>query len=103
LPRNVAFACCIGLMAEAVAQTSSVDYAPALLAELEPFRGEIIGLPANVMMGAAERYIGALRALLGENDAAIEDLKTAIAMEDALGAEAWLVRSRRWLEKVSSS
>jgi hypothetical protein len=103
VPRNVAFGCCIGLMAEAAAQTGSADFAPELLAELEPFRGEIIGLPANVMMGAAERYIGALRSVLGERDGAIEDLKTAIAMEENVGADAWLARSRRWLQRISAS
>jgi hypothetical protein len=101
LPRNVTFACCIGLLAEAAAQTGAAEYAPELLAELEPFRGEIIGLPANVMLGAAERYIGALRALLGDRAGGIEDLKTAIAMEEPLGAEAWLVRTRRWLKRIS--
>ncbi len=103
LPRNVAFGCAIGLTAEAAAQAGCAEYAPALIAELEPFRDEIISLPANVMLGAATRYIGALRSLLGERDAAIADLEAAIALEAALGAEAWLARSRRWLERVSSS
>jgi hypothetical protein len=103
IPRNVSFACTIGLMAEAAAQAGCAEYAPAILAELEPFRGEIIGLPANVFMGAAERYLGALRSTIGETEEAIADLKTAIAMEEAMGAEAWLIRSRRWLEKISAS
>ncbi|HUR79048.1 MAG TPA: AAA family ATPase [Acidimicrobiales bacterium] len=101
IPRNIAFGCCIGLMAEAAAQAGCVEYAPALLAELEPFRDEVITLPANVMLGATQRFAGALRALIGDIDGAIADLKAAIKMEEALDAEAWLARSRGWLERLS--
>ena len=103
IPRNVSFGCVIGLAAEAAAQAGCVEYAALLLAELEPFRGEIIALPANVFLGATERFTGALRYISGDKDGAAADLQKAIAMEESLGAVAWLARSRRWLERVSSS
>ena len=78
-------------------------FAPALIAELEPYRGEIIGLPANVMQGATSRFRAPLLALLGRRDEAIEELHAAIALEEQLGAEALLVRSRRWLARITAS
>jgi hypothetical protein len=103
LAHTVTFGCTVALMAEAAAQAGCAEYAAALLAELEPFRGEIISLPANLMMGAAERFIGPLRALLGDHDGAVSDLRAAIRMEEQIGAEAWLRRSRAWLDRLTAS
>ena len=103
LAHTVTFGCTIALMAEAVAQAECTEYALPLIEELEPFRGEIMSLPANLMMGAAERFIGPLRALLGDHEGAVSDLKAAIALEEVIGAEAWLRRSRRWLERLAAN
>jgi hypothetical protein len=103
MAHTVPFACVAALMANAAAQTESAEYAAALIRELEPFSGEIIGLSANVMVGAADHYIAPLRALLGDREGAIADLKAAIALEDLVGGEAWLVRSRALLQQLTSS
>ena len=103
LAHTVTYGCTVALSAEAAAQAGCTEYALALINELEPFRGEIINLPANLMMGAAERFIGPLRALLGDHEGAVSDLNAAIRMEETLGAEAWLRRSRRWLDRVTAS
>jgi tetratricopeptide (TPR) repeat protein len=99
---TVQFAATLALMAEATARTDAVEYAPALLVELEPFRGEVLGLSANFMVGSADRFIGMLRGLMGDREGAISDLKSAIAIEQQLGAEAWWHRSREWFDQLSS-
>jgi class 3 adenylate cyclase len=100
---SMQFGAALVLTAEAAAQTGCVEYAPALLAELEPFRGEIIGLSALMMFGPAERFIGPLRALMGDREGGIADLKAAIEMEEQLGGEAFLLRSRAWLDRLTAS
>src|SRR4029079_10707377 len=40
MARNVAFGTVVALMADAASMTDSAEYAPALLAALEPFSGE---------------------------------------------------------------
>ena len=103
IPRNVSFGTVVALMAEAAAQANCPEYAPALLEALEPFSGEIVGLPSNVFVGATERFTGVLRSITGDRDGAIADLQKAIELESSVGAEAWLARSRRWLERISES
>jgi class 3 adenylate cyclase/Cdc6-like AAA superfamily ATPase len=103
MAHTVTFASTIALMAIAVVETDSVEYAPALLAELEPFGGEVIGLSANFMIGAADRFIGSLRALVGDHTGAVAALNAAVALEEKLGGAAWLLRTREHLERLSAN
>ncbi len=101
--RNATFGCVVALLAEAAAQTGAVEFAPALIDELEPFRGEVMGLPANLMQGAADRFRGPLLALLGKREEGIEALRAALVLENELGATAMVVRTKRWLDRLQSS
>jgi class 3 adenylate cyclase len=100
--RSVAFGCTVALMATVCAHLDAVEFAQPLLDELEPFRGEIMGLPANVMQGAADRFRGPLLALVGRRAEGIEALRAAIALETELGAAAFIPRSQYWLDRVSA-
>jgi class 3 adenylate cyclase len=98
--RPVTFGCTIALMATVCAHLDAAEAAQSLLDELEPFRGEIMGLPANVMQGATDRFRGPLLALVGKREEGIEALRAAIALETGLGAKALVVRSQYWLDRV---
>ena len=101
--RPVTFACTIALMATVCAELDEPEWAQRLLDELEPFRGEIMGLPAVVMQGAADRFRGPLLAQVGRRDEAVEALRAALALENELDAKAFVVRSQYWLDRVSAS
>lgn len=98
----VTHVCCVNLLATVCAHLAAAEHAQVLLDELEPYRGEIIGLTANVFQGATDRFRGPLLALTGRRDEGVAALEAAIALEESIGAAAWVKRSRYWLARVTA-
>ncbi len=100
LPRNAQFSTIVGLTAVAAAGAGASEFAEMLLAELDPYAGEIMMLPSVVAIGAADRFRGQMLSLLGRHDDAIAALEAAIALETKLGAPPFVKRSQYWLDRA---
>ena len=98
--RNATWGTTLAFTAHPAALVGDPVQARAVLAELEPFAGEIIFLSSVVGQGAADRYRGALLSVLERHDEAIAALTAAIALERRLGAEPYVVRSQYWLGRA---
>ncbi len=89
----------LGVFAEVAATTGpeAAAHAEALLEHLTPFSGRLLCVVLGLgCMGAADRYLGMLHTVLGHHDAAEASFEQALALEDRVGARAFLPRTRYW-------
>lgn len=85
-------------LAEVAAGLGAAEHAPALLAALEPFAGQLnVVTPGIALIGAFDRYRGMLLTLLDRHDEAVASLEAAIDLEEGVDAPPVVARSRCWL------
>ena len=94
------FGTTVGVTANAAAYLGDPELATPLLAQLEPYAGEIIVLWAMAGMGTADRYRGGLLTVLGRHDEAIAALEAAIDLEQRISAPSYVARSQYWLGRA---
>ncbi|MEY2397113.1 MAG: hypothetical protein QOJ00_287, partial [Actinomycetota bacterium] len=98
----VQFGTIVALTAVANAVVAEPAWAELLLAELDPFAGEIMMLPSVVVLGAADRFRGQMLLVLGRRDEAIAALEAAVELETKLQAPPLVKRSEFWLTRARS-
>jgi hypothetical protein len=90
------------LMAEAAANLERPDWAEAVDAELEPWDGQLILHVCTYVPASVGFLRGRLAATLGRHEEAVERLETALAFEEACGAETLAARTRQVLTAARS-
>jgi hypothetical protein len=87
--------------AEVVAGLKATRYAELLVAELEPYTGELVFVGAGVFCsGAFDRYRGMLLSLLGHQDEAVAALAAGLALEESVESPPLTARSRYWFARA---
>jgi hypothetical protein len=89
------------LMAEAAANLDRADWAEAVNAELEPWDGQLILHVCTYVPASVGFERGRLSHTIGRTDEAVQRLETALAFEEACGAETLAARTRAELTSVS--
>jgi tetratricopeptide (TPR) repeat protein len=83
------------LLGDACARTHATEYADHLYELCLPFEGRhIVMTPFPAYDGAMDRLLGALAHVRGDRNASLRHYEAAIAMEEKLGAAAFVARSR---------
>ncbi|MGA3221547.1 MAG: hypothetical protein ABSE77_21170 [Acidimicrobiales bacterium] len=102
LPRDNEWLLGVALASEARSGLRDAERAAVLYQQLEPFeRRHALGNPEG-SLGAICRYLGLLAQTLGSLDQAEHHLRTAIALNERMGARPWVAHSRFDLARVLS-
>ena len=87
--------------AELVVELGLAEWGPTVLAELDPYSGELGVVGAGIYcIGAYDRYRGMLLDLLGRHDEAVAAFDAALALERSIQAPALTSRTRLWLARA---
>jgi DNA-binding CsgD family transcriptional regulator len=91
----------LGYLADACDAVGDPRLAALVYEQLLPFeeRNVIVG-EAVVCYGAADRFLGSLARLAGDDTAALRHLETALALNTRLGSPTWLAHTRFELARV---
>jgi DNA-binding CsgD family transcriptional regulator/tetratricopeptide (TPR) repeat protein len=79
-------------LADACVATAAVEHAPVLYDEMLAFRGQNLMMGMTVSVGPADRLLGALAGLLGQDDAARDHFDTALALAERSRSPVWRAR-----------
>lgn len=99
--RNASWGTITALMATAAAWLNDSAVGEIVLPELDKFSGEIIILPAVVILGAADTFRGQVLLALGRYDDAVAAIEAGIALEQQFAAPPMLARSQYWLGRAA--
>jgi class 3 adenylate cyclase len=101
VPRDAMWSATLAFLAEVLRGVGSEDSRRAVMQRLEPHSGLLVVHSWGVVcLGAADRYLGGLRAALGHLDEGVELIERGIALEERFGAAALVARSRLWLAEA---
>jgi DNA-binding SARP family transcriptional activator/tetratricopeptide (TPR) repeat protein len=101
LPRDHIWTLTLGLLAEAVSVDGTKDHATRLLAELDPYAGQLCaGAHATVVLGSMDWCRGVLAATAEDHDLAVEHLTAALELERRIAAPLLQARTSAWLAVV---
>ena len=101
VPRDASFTACIALVSEAAATLGDTTHAAVLAELLAPHSGRlIVGGVGIVCFGAVDRYIGMLAMCNGDYPEAVRRLEAAAQLEERVGSEPFLARTRYWLARA---
>jgi hypothetical protein len=95
-PRDPTFISGLSLFAEAAVLLDDARAAEHLHPLLLPFAAQV-GFDAVSPVGGVEHYVGALAALRGEHDEAVERLRRSSALHESIGAPFFEARGRHQL------
>jgi DNA-binding SARP family transcriptional activator/AcrR family transcriptional regulator len=100
-PHDLTWTTSLCLLAETAAALGDPRAAAPLLEQLAPYQGQLAVLCKGMAVtGAADRYIGLLQAVLG-NEAARSSFEAALRLESSLGAPPLIARTKvcfgQWL------
>jgi len=85
------------MIAEIVATSYDRDAAPALYEALLPYRDRLLCVVLGLAcMGSADRYLGVLAGLIGNDDVGDAHFARAIELETRVRGRALLPRTRYW-------
>jgi tetratricopeptide (TPR) repeat protein len=84
----------MALVSEACALLEETDHAAILYEQLLPFAGSHAIGHAEGSVGATDRYLGLLAAMLGRLDAAIEHLEAGVQMNEQMGLAPWAAHTQ---------
>jgi hypothetical protein len=85
------------MLSEVAASTSQASHATALHEFLTPFSGRLLAAPIGLAcLGAADRYLGMLEAMLERWADARNHFELAVELEGRVGGRALLTRTRYW-------
>ncbi len=93
LPRESAWARAVSQMALVCGEARDVSMARTLYGACEPYAGQFVS-SGVVFSGATDLYLGVLAAVLDRFDDAEAHFRAAHRMHEAVGAPAWLARTR---------
>jgi hypothetical protein len=92
------------IVAEAVAAAGTRPQCEEMYRRLAPLAGRhVISGGCAAYGGAFDHYLGLLAAALGQTAPAREHFAAAVAMHERLGASAWLILSRRHLDRLATT
>ncbi len=95
VPVDGLWLCATGLLVEATAAAEARGHAETLYALLLPHADRNVALGwGSACMGPVARHLALLAALAGRRDDAAGHFEAAIAMNERMGARAWLARTR---------
>jgi tetratricopeptide (TPR) repeat protein len=104
IPRDWAFPLALRYLPEISVQLGETRRAAQLLAELEPYRGQLLVVTLGTSIeGAADRSLGQLYTLLGRPDEARRHFESAYRLETAMGFPALAARTRYWQGRLTTS
>jgi hypothetical protein len=87
----------LAVLTEAAALAGDATHAEFLAAHLAPFEGRVLSLPTGLAaLGATDRYLGMLAALLGRWDDALECFERALELERHARGWALVPRTEYW-------
>lgn len=90
----------LALLAECAARLQATSHARTLYELLLPHAGYITLVSGAVSLGAVDRFLGILRATLGDVAAAQDHLEKAIVLEERIDAAPLVARTRCWYGRV---
>jgi DNA-binding CsgD family transcriptional regulator/tetratricopeptide (TPR) repeat protein len=91
----------LGFLADACDVVNDPRLAALVYEQLLPFEGRNVIVGEAVMCyGAADRFLGVLACLMGDDDTALRHLEAALALNERLGAATWLAHTRFELARV---
>lgn len=100
VPRDNLWPIALSFLAEACLALEDAGYAPALLAELDPFAGRTLAAGFSACVGPADRLRAALSELIGDAGTADRALAAAHDLAERSGAALWRARvdqTRSWI------
>ena len=104
LPPDATWLGGVALLAQAAAHLGAVDAAADLTSALEPHSGTLVVVASAVAaIGAADRYLGMLAALRGDDAEAAERYDAALALETAAGSRPLMTRTKLWRARLHGS
>jgi len=104
IPHDATWSSSLAYLTELTTALGETTAAAALRAQLLPFSGQLLVVAWVVScLGAADRYIGMLDAVLGDRDAAAARFDAALALEERAGATALAARTREWRRRLLGS
>lgn len=97
IPEDVTWVSALVMLAEVAGHCRAPGAATVLYGQLEPFAGSTAVVAATVAcIGAVDRYLGILAAVIGDQPRAAEHFRAAVALEEALASAPLLARTRYW-------
>ncbi len=104
IPHDATWSTSLAYLTEVATVLTETNAAGALRAQLLPFSGQLLVMAWVVScLGAADRYIAMLDAVLGDRDAAATRFDAAVALEERAGATALAARTRAWRRRLLGS
>jgi hypothetical protein len=96
--RDWSWSITLSSMSEAVTALEARANAAVMVAELEPYAGELGVLGAGIAcLGAYDRYRGMLLGVLGRDGEAVDALEAALLLEESIQSPTFTARTRYWL------
>lgn len=100
IPDDQTFAATLATVAEVAARLRDTASSEQAYNRMSQFRGRIAHVAGTITVGAGDRYLGMLSAVLGRFDHAEGHYEIAIAIEERLGARPYLARTRTWYARM---
>jgi len=95
IPRNVHFLLSMALLTDTIVELPEAPAAASLYEMLRPFAGRNISTSGVIVLGAVDRYLGALAARLDQFDAAAAHFDAALQFNARQGAWPYLAHTQR--------
>ena len=97
LNRGLSWTSTLCFLAETAATIEDHEHAATILGHLNEHGGSAVMIGDTVaVIGAADRYIGMLDALVDDHNAAVNRFETALALEEGLRSPPLIARTRLW-------
>jgi class 3 adenylate cyclase len=100
VPRDVSWPATLAVLSEVGAALGDPGWAGVLGDLLRPYAGQLLVLSAGYCPGAADRYLGMAAAVAGRLDEAAARHRSAIDLEERIGARPLVARSQAWLGRA---